>query len=157
MKILVQPSLWVATATLIVWAMSEYVLGNEANRNLLAALSVLVCVIYATRNLPHALSAFRHGGRQRNWRLLMGNVLFPYGFAAREIWGWMVRDADRPEWMINHWLNGFFTLWILGGILLCYSASLPADLPVQQNRVYYAILLIAVGILIGIFVSRLLP
>lgn len=118
----------------------DYAIGTDANRDLMAAAAIFYSLLNVGRYAPPAWRAFRRGGLQDNWQLLMGNVLFWAGFGMRETWLWSVRSEGRPDWMVGHPINGFFTFWILGAGILCFYAAERAPGPIPRHRLAYYVL-----------------
>ena len=148
---------WIVILTVIVYWLLDIALGSSVNRDLMAALAIIFAFANTGRYLPPAWRAFRRGGMQDNWQLLMGNVLFWSGFGCRELWVWLIRTEDRPIWMLNSSLNGFFVLWIAGGGYLCWYAGRrghPESIP--PRRLYYLVIGLVLGLAMGVVGYRTL-
>lgn len=165
---------WVVVGTIIAYMVLDFALTTPINRGLMAAIAIIFAFTNTGRYLPPALRAFRRGGMQDNWQLLMGNVLFWSGFGCREIYVWIVRVETtilhnvrigntlyeslihRPEYLINNPLEGFFVLWIAGGGYLCWYAGRrgPPEM-IQPHKAYYLLLGGVIGLALGVLGYRL--
>lgn len=156
MSFLTNHALWIMVSAIVVYWASVLIIGSDTTRDGLGWATMFLAIILTFRYAPHAWDRFRRGGGQSNWQLLMGLALFWSGTFVRETWAFSARFHDRPEWMVNSPLNGFWTLWIVGAGALCLSASIDEPLPIPQTRIYYMVIGAVAGLLIGVAGSRFL-
>lgn len=154
MSFLKNQALWVALSAITLFWASDRILGTELNRDVVDWAAILFSLIMGTRLLPDAWDRFQRGGGAGRWQLLMSNVLFWYGFAAFCMWTLAVRGYDRPTWMVESPLNGFFKFWILGAAILSFFATSGAPAVLPPRRLYYVAVGVLFGILLGILVAK---
>lgn len=155
MSLLRNGAFWILASAIGLFWFSDLVIGTDLNRDVVDLLGIVFCSAMAIRLLPDAIDRFQRGGYQRNWQLLMSNMLFFSGWALFSAWAFMVRGLGRPEWMMDSPLNGFFRFWILGASVLAFfsTADMPAPLP--ASKIYYITIGLAAGVLIGVAGSQL--
>lgn len=143
----------VVSAFAIFWLMVA-VLGTPLARDTVDWAGMIMGTILAARLLPDAVDRFRRGGGRTGWKLLLGNVAFLMGWVSFCAWAYLVRDAGRPQWMIESPLNAFFKYWILGGIVLSYFGTSTPNEVMPASRVYYIAVGVVAGLLVGVWVGR---
>lgn len=134
---------WTLVAVGLYW-LSVLALETEPTRNLVAGGGIAIALANVLRYLPKAWEKYRTGASAGEWRLLMGLELFWLGFGAREAWLLAVRLDNRPQWMVDSPLNGFFAYWILCAGLLCFSAA-SDPLPASPRQNVYVIVAVSLA------------
>lgn len=160
MSLLRNGAFWVLASAIGLFWFSDWVLGTDLNRDVVDWIGVAFCSIMTMRLLPDAIDRFQRGGYQRNWQLLMSNMLFFSGWAVFSAWAFLVRAAKETDkatydWMAASPLNGFFRFWILSACILAFfsTSEIPTKLP--ASKVYYIAIGVAAGVLIGIAGSQI--
>lgn len=142
------------TAVALYWA-ADYVLTTPVNRNVVDVASILIALVLGTRVLPDAWDAVRARPIKGVGALIIGYVLFWYGWAAFCSWSFIYREWERPDWMAESPMNGFFKFWILSAGVLSYFATSRIPTPLPPHRLYYIVTGVVAGILIGLAAARL--
>lgn len=129
--------------------MTDRVVGTPETRDAVDMGIIFMSLVVAFGLMPDAWDRLMRGGGRQGWQLLMGNVLQLLGLAAFCTWTYIYRGEERPQWMTDSPLNGFFKYWILGGIVLAYFATKqPGPIGIlTPSRVYYFVAGAAFGAL----------
>lgn len=141
-------------SAIAVYWLAVVVLGTPTARDSVDIASMIMGIILAARLFPDAIDRFRRGGSQAGWKLLLGNVAYLLGWVFFCAWTYVTRAEDRPLWMVESPLNGFFKYWILGGIILSYFGTSEPSTFMPPHRVYYISVGVVVGVLVGIWIGR---
>ena len=134
--------------------LSVLILGTPLARDSVDIASIIMGAILAARLFVPALVSFRRGGSKSGWKLLLGNVAILLGWVVFCSWTYVVRSEGRPDWMVESPLNGFWKFWILGGIVLSYFGTHEPSPDLPPHRVYYIVVGVVCGVLIGIAITR---
>lgn len=170
MSIFQKSSFWVLVTAVALFWMADFALGTAANRDVVDWVSMAFAFIMGCRLLPDAIDRFNRGGGQKNWQLLIGNFLLAWGWFAYVAWTFVARGfridwelhqslASKAtyEWMINSPLNGFFKFWLLSGFVMTFFGTNETPTTLPATKLYYIGVGLAVGILLGIIGTKLLP
>ena len=160
MTLIRNPALWVLISAIGLFWFSDWVIGTRLNRDVIDLISIVFCTAMAIRLLPDALDRFKRGAKQKNWQLLISNMLFFSGWAILSGWAFLVRGAkvaDPPlyEAMAASPLNGFFRFWILGASILAFFSTTEMPTVMPASKVYYIGVGVLAGVLIGVAGSQL--
>jgi hypothetical protein len=155
MTVLRNGAFWVLMSAIGLFWFSDMVLGTDLNRDVVDLVSIVFCTAMAIRLLPDAIDRFQRGASQKNWQLLISNMLFFSGWAVFSVWAFLYRGLEKPEWMAISPLNGFFRFWILGAAVLAFFSTTEMPTPMPATRVYYIGIGVALGVLIGVAGSQL--
>lgn len=154
-SILSNSAFWIAVSAIGLYWLSVWALGADLSRDVVDWGSIVMGVMLSGHLLPEAYNRFMRGASRSGWQLLLGNVLWLMGWVGFCAWTYSTRALDRPLWMVNSPMNGFFKFWILGGIVLSYFAT-TGELHTFRNpgRLYYVVVGLISGILIGVAAAR---
>jgi hypothetical protein len=144
----------VVVSGIAVYWLAVLILGTPLARDSVDIASIIMASLLAASLMPLAIDHIAEGGQRSGWKLLMGNVAYLVGWVFFCGWSYVLRAEGRPEWMVESPMNGFFKLWILGGIVLSYFGTNDPIPSMAPHRVYYVAIGVIVGILIGVAVSR---
>lgn len=149
-------ALWVTLAALGLFALMVMTLGSDVTRDAVDLAAMFASTLMFFRLLPHALDRFYRGGHQANWQMIMGETLLWAGIDCWRGWAFAVRYYDRPDWMVEHWLNGFWPYWIVGAGVLCLRATRPEQEPTPTHVLYYLLIGLIAGLLIGVAAMKIM-
>lgn len=151
------PAFWVlASAVTLFWS-SDYALGTALNRDVIDLVAMAFSFVMGCRLAADAIDRFWRGGGQKNWQLLMGNFLLSWGWFTYSGWTFLARALDRPIWMIESPMNGFFKFVLLGGFVMTFFGTNETPEPLPASKLYYVALGIAFGGIGGVILARFLP
>lgn len=161
MSLLKNGAFWVLASAIGLFWFSDFVIGTDLNRDVVDLLGIVFCTAMAIRLLPDAIDRFQRGGYQRNWQLLMSNMLFFSGWAVFSGWAFIVRgmreagNTEVYQALLTSPLNGFFRFWILGSALLAFFSTTEMPTPLPASKVYYIGIGVLAGVLIGVAGSQI--
>ena len=157
MSLFRNPAFWVLTSAVALFWASDFALGTDLNRDVVDLIAMAFSFVMGCRLFADAADRFWRGGGQRNWQLLMGNFLLSWGWFTYSGWTFMARALERPVWMIESPLNGFFKFALLGGFVMTFFGTNDTPTPMPATKLYYIGVGLAFGLLAGFVVAKLIP
>lgn len=146
---LANKAIWILTGSVIFYWLVVFLIGPARARDATDLISMVVSASLVLTLAPHAINRLMQGGSRREWKVIIGMALFWASVFAIAAWGFAVRFYDRPDWMVESPLNGFFRYWTLGSGLLMLSALSDNVHEADEVRLYMIVAIFGLGVLTG--------